>query len=236
MIISWLKIAISILFTGVMAIAALLSAPFTRKGNFYHGIAKNWGRGILAICGVRLTVGDTKFPNPSQSYVYIANHASQFDIPAILAGIPDQIRIVYKKELEKIPIFGWALKYNKTYISIDRSHGESAMSSLEAAADKIRSGTSVILFAEGTRSPDGNLQPFKRGPFNLAVRAGVPVVPVTINGSYTILPKHSSRIRPGTISITISEPIYPMGGTGKNTELELRDKVHDAILKNLGTS
>ena len=236
MIISLIKIVISILFTGIMAIAALLTAPFTKKGNFYHGIAKNWGRGILAICGVRLKVGGAKLLDPTRNYVYIANHASQFDIPAILAGIPDQIRIVYKKELEKIPIFGWALKFNKTYISVDRKHGQRAKQSLEEAASKIRSSASVILFAEGTRSPDGKLQPFKRGPFNLAIHAGVPVVPVTINGSYAILPKHSSRIRPGTISITISDPIYPKGGTGKNTELELRDKVHDAILKNLCTT
>ena len=235
MLISWLKIATSILFTGVMAIAALLTAPFTKKGDFYHGIAKNWSRGLLTISGVRLIVEGANLLNPDKSYIYIANHASQFDIPAILAGIPDQIRIVYKKELEKIPVFGWSLKFNKTYISINRSRGESALHSLEAAALKIRAGTSVILFAEGTRSPDGNLQPFKRGPFNLAVQAGVPVVPVTINGSYAILPKYSSRIRPGTISLTISDPIYPARGSGKNTELELRDKVHEAIFKNLHT-
>lgn len=216
-----------------MATAALLTAPFTKKGNIYHGIARVWSRGLLIISRVRLKVGGVNLLDPSRSYVYIANHASQFDIPAIIAGIPDQIRVIYKKELEKIPVFGWSLKYNKSYISIDRGHGESAIQSLDAAAEKIRSGTSVILFAEGTRSPDGTLQPFKRGPFNLAVRAGVPVVPVTINGSYAILPKHSSRIRPGTIFITISDPIYPAGSTGKNTELELRDKVHDAILKNL---
>lgn len=235
MILSWLKIAISIIYTGIMATAALFSAPFTIKGNFYHGIGKNWSRGILAICGVRLKVDGTNFLKSGQSYVYIANHASQFDIPAILAGIPDQIRIIYKKELEKIPVFGWSLKFNKTYISIDRGHGESALASLASAADKIRAGTSVILFAEGTRSPDGKLQPFKRGPFNLAVRAGVPVVPVTIKGSYAILPKHSSRIKPGTISMTISEPILPAGVIGKNAEIELRDKVHSAILKNLET-
>lgn len=219
-----------------MSIAALCTAPFTIKGIAYHGIARLWSRGLLVISGIRLKVGGANFLDPARSYIYIANHASQFDIPATLAGIPDQIRIVYKKELEKIPVFGWSLKFNKTYISIDRGHGESALQSLEAAAEKIRSGTSVILFAEGTRSPDGKLQPFKRGPFNLAVRAGVPVVPVTINGSYAILPKHSSRIRPGTISLTISEPIYPTGSAGKNTELELRDKVHDEILKNLCTS
>jgi 1-acyl-sn-glycerol-3-phosphate acyltransferase len=235
MILSWLKITISIIYTGIMAFVALLTTPFTIKGNFFHGIAKNWSRGILFICGVRLKVDGATVLKQGQSYVYISNHTSQFDIPVVLAGIPDQIRIIYKKELEKIPVFGWSLKFNKTYISIDRGHGESAMESLESAADKIRSGTSVILFAEGTRSPDGKLQPFKRGPFNLAVRAGVPTVPVTIKGSHAILPKHSLRIRPGTILMTLSEPIEPSGAAGKNAELELRDKVHSVILKNFET-
>jgi 1-acyl-sn-glycerol-3-phosphate acyltransferase len=165
----------------------------------------------------------------SHSHIYVSNHASQFDIPAVIAGIPDQIRIVYKKELEKVPFFGWGLKYPKAYIGVDRGGGQEALQSLDAAAETIRNGASVLLFAEGTRSPDGRLQPFKRGAFNLAVKAGVPVVPLTINGSFSILSKNSLRLRPGTITLVLDEPIAPPARNGKETEMELRDRVHAAI-------
>ena len=233
MIRSWIKIIISFIYIGIIATLALISAPFKRTGNFFHKITKLFASGTLKICGVQLNVEGTDNLDPGQHYVYISNHASQFDIPAIIAGIPDKIRIIYKKELEKIPIFGWALKYNKIYISIDRKHGQSAIQSLEEAAEKIKKGESVLLFAEGTRSPDGNLQPFKRGPFKLAILSGVPVVPVTIVGSHKILPKNSLRIRSGTITIKISEPIYSKGELGKESEIDLLNRVHTAIKNNL---
>jgi 1-acyl-sn-glycerol-3-phosphate acyltransferase len=107
------------------------------------------------------------------------------------------------------------------------------MQSLDRAAERIRAGSSVLLFAEGTRSPDGNLQQFKRGPFNLAAKAGVPVVPVAINGSYRVLPRHSYRIRSGTITIVLGDPILPLKANGRNAELELRDRAYAVIERNL---
>ncbi len=233
MLLSLLKIVTVVFYTIIMAIAALLVTPFDRTGKTYHGVAKIWSRGILLVCGVRVLTNGIEHLSKTQRYIYISNHNSQFDIPAIIVGIPDQIRLVYKKELSKIPIFGWSLKFNRTYISIDRSRGQEAVQSLENAAIKIRGGTSVILFAEGTRSPDGKLQQFKRGPFNLAAKAGVPIVPVTINGSYKILPKHSLRIRPGIITLTLADPLEPQQSEGKENELALRDKVYEIIQKNL---
>jgi 1-acyl-sn-glycerol-3-phosphate acyltransferase len=165
--------------------------------------------------------------------VYVSNHASYFDIPAIVAGIPDQIRIIYKKELEMIPIFGWGLKFGKTYIGIDRGNGPKAVKSLEEAVRKIRNGASVILFGEGTRTSDGNLQPFKRGPFNLAMRAGVSVVPVTLIGTYKVFSRHSWRITPGPVTLILSEPIPIPEQSGRDSELALRDRVHDVIAETL---
>ena len=233
MIISWLKIVFIFLYTAVVAVITLLSIPFDPNSSLYHGCARLFARGVLVISGVKVTVRGANHLDPSRSYIYIANHASQFDIPAMIAGIPDQIRLIYKKELEKVPFMGWALKFGKVYISINRARGVDAAHSLEEAAEKIRTGVSVLMFAEGTRSPDGKLQQFKRGPFNLAVKSGVSIVPVAINGSHKILPKHSTRIQPGTIHIILSNPIESPKESGKETELSLRDKVREVIQNNL---
>jgi 1-acyl-sn-glycerol-3-phosphate acyltransferase len=153
------------------------------------------------------------------------------DIPVVVAGIADDVRLVYKKELEWIPLFGWGLKWG-SYIGIDRGRGNEAARSLEEAVEKIRGGTSVLLFAEGTRTSDGRLQPFKRGAFHLATRAGVPVIPLTINGSYGIVPKHSMRIRPGTVELVLDAPIHLEHATGRDAELHLMEQVRAAIEKN----
>jgi 1-acyl-sn-glycerol-3-phosphate acyltransferase len=233
MILSFLRILFAILNTAFVASLELIITPFHRTGKLFHNLARFWAFGILKVCGVKVIVEGKENVDFSRSYIYVSNHASQFDIPAVVAAIPDQIRIVYKKELEKIPIFGWGLKYGKTYIGIDRGRGQDAIQSLEKAASRIRNGASVLLFGEGTRTTDGKLQQFKRGPFNLAMRAGVPIVPVAINGSYKILPKHSFRIRPGTITLVLSSPIKPPENEGKEAELNLRDEVRAAIERNL---
>lgn len=233
MIVSWIKIVIIFLYTAAVAVLTLLSIPFDRRGNLYHGCARLFARGVLVISGVKVIVEGTGNLDRSKSYIYISNHASQFDIPSIIAGIPDQIRLVYKKELEKVPFMGWALKFGKIYISINRAKGIDAAQSLDEAAKNIRTGASVLLFAEGTRSPDGKLQQFKRGPFYLAIKSGVPVIPVTINGSNKILPKHSTRIRPGIIRLVLANEIKPPQEGGKETELLLRDEVREIIQKNL---
>jgi 1-acyl-sn-glycerol-3-phosphate acyltransferase len=233
MISSFIKIVLVIILTIVISTLAILSGLVERSGNLYHWLAKRWSQGILFVCGIKLEVAGLDRLDRKRNYIYISNHASQLDIPSIIAGIPDQIRIVYKRELTKIPIFGWSLGWNRTYIGIDRARGHDAVQSLEKAAEKIRTGTSVLLFAEGTRSVDGRLQPFRRGPFNLAVKSGVPVVPVSINGSHRALPKHSMRITPGTIRLRLGDPIQPPPGSGKENELTLRDMVHEVIQQNL---
>lgn len=231
MIASIFKLLFEVLLTLFVSILELLTIPFNRRGRLFHALARFHSRWSLLACGVKVKVEGLERIDFSRSYIYVSNHASFFDIPAVISGIPDQIRIVYKKELEVIPLFGWGLKLGKTYIAIDRKQGHDALQSLEEAASKIRTGDSVLLFAEGTRTPDGNLQPFKRGPFNLAVKAGVPIVPVTILGSYKIMPRHSWRIRPGTIRLILSEPVEIPQANGKSAEFELRDKVHAVIAK-----
>ena len=232
MIFSLIKLATAILFTMIVSCGELLIIPFNRGGRLFHALAKFNSHGVLKICGVRLQVLGLEHLDRGSSYIYVANHASYFDIPSVLAGIPDETRIVYKKELERIPIYGWGLRLGKTYIPIERKKGSEALQSLEEAAKKVREGSSVLLFAEGTRSLDGKLQPFKRGAFNLAVRAGVAVVPLTILGSYRVMRKGSFRINPGMITIIVGKPIASPGANGKTAEIQLMEQVHAVIEKN----
>ena len=209
----------------------IIMLPIQRKsGRLFHAIAKLWARTVLLTSGVKVHVRGIEKIRSDRNYVYVSNHASMFDIPAILASVPDQIRIVYKKELEVIPIFGWGLKWG-SYIGIDRGRGPKAMRSIEEAIEKIRNGASVLLYAEGTRTRDGKLQPFKRGAFNIAVRAGIPVVPLTINGTFPILPKGSIVIRPQSAELVLDDPI-PVTGEGKEEEMRLMENVRTAIQRN----
>jgi 1-acyl-sn-glycerol-3-phosphate acyltransferase len=232
MFLASLRILIIAILSAVMAILAMVATLLNRSGQAFHAVARLHARLVLVVAGVKIETSGLDRIDFTHHYVYVANHASFFDIPAVIAGIPDQIRIVYRRSLEKIPIFGWGLKVGH-YISIEREGGRASAQSLDEAAKKIRHGASVLLFAEGTRSVDGRLQAFKRGPFHLAVQAGVPIVPVTINGSHEVLPRNSLRIRPGTISLTLSSPIEPPGTNGKETELDVRDRVHEIIRQNL---
>jgi 1-acyl-sn-glycerol-3-phosphate acyltransferase len=229
MILSFVRVIFALLCSLLAAVLEFFVIPFNKSGRPYHAIARLHADVVLAACGVHVNVVGLERVDFTRNYIYVASHASLFDIPAVIQGIPDQIRLVYKKELHMIPIWGWAMKLGRTYIPIDRKRGADAIESLDRAVEKIRSGSSVLLFAEGSRTPDGMLQPFKRGPFNLAVRAGVPVVPLAINGSYRILPKHSFRIRPGNFTLVVGAPIQPPAVNGRESELQLRDEVYKVI-------
>ena len=228
----FLKEGLAIVLAGLCGIIVIAIAPLHSKRDIFHRIAQSYSKFVLRLLDISVEVTGTEHLKPGNAYVYVANHASLFDIPAAIHGIPDRIHIVYKKELERIPLFGWGLKLGRTYIPIDRGKGAEAAKSLEEAAQKIREGASVLLFAEGTRTKDGKLQPFKRGAFNLAVRAGVPVVPLTINGSYSVLPRKTLRVRPGRISLVLDRPIdVSRWQDGKEGELQLMEVVHKVLEK-----
>jgi 1-acyl-sn-glycerol-3-phosphate acyltransferase len=230
MIISSLKILLALIATLFYSSLALIAAPFDRKGSAFHTLCRPWARSILWICRVKVHAEGLENIQPGSTYVYVSNHASMFDIPAVMVGIQSDIRIVYKKELAYMPIWGWALAAGP-FISIDRFSAKDAMKSLEKAAEKMKHGASVLLFAEGTRTSTGKLQPFKRGAFTLAAKAGIPIVPLTINNSFKIMPKGSLRIRPVDISIIIDKPIPAVGVDTKSAELELMESVRRSIEK-----
>lgn len=233
MIISTLKIVIIALYSCFMAGISILCVPFVSDEKLLFKIFKLFARGVLRLSGVCVIVHGVENIAEGQNYLYVANHASYFDIPAVVAGIPDNVRFVYKKELNKVPIFGWGMKLTKYNIAINRTSGHDAMQSLDVIAERMQKGASVMLFAEGTRTPDGSMHAFKRGPFNLAAKAGVSVVPVAIKGSYDVMSRHSWRIQPGTITLVLGKPVAPSSINGKQTEFELRDRVRSIIEENL---
>lgn len=209
------------------SLVAIASLPFDRSGRIYFWAGRTWTKFSLFLCRIRVTKKGLDKVDPYGNYILVSNHASMFDIPVMMNTFP-HIRIMFKKELSYVPIWGWALRWGH-HIMVDRSKGTEAMKSLDRAANDVRSGGQVLLFAEGTRTRDGKLLPFKRGAFSLAAKSGVPLVPVTINGSYRILPKGSFDIRPSDIEVVVDTPIETKSITTREDEVKLMNSVKEII-------
>jgi 1-acyl-sn-glycerol-3-phosphate acyltransferase len=143
---------------------------------------------------------------PNTAHVYIPNHTSFFDIFSLLAYLPVDFKFILKEELMRIPILSWGMR-NAGYMSISRASPAKARRTLREAVAMIKKGTSLVIFAEGTRSYDGRLQPLKRGAFQLAMASGAPIVPVAIQGGTEIMAKGSFKVKKGTIKISLANPI-----------------------------
>lgn len=217
------------IYTIILCLWGLLVSLIDRDGSLLHRYAAvPWARVILLVCGVQLKViGDEKAGEGSPR-IYMSNHQSYFDILAVLAGLPGEFKFLLKQELMKIPLFGIAVR--KTgYISIDRKDFRKAAKSIKEAAEKIRKGTSVLIFPEGTRSEDGRVQAFKKGGFHLALKSGCDIVPVTIINSRTIVPKGSLRINRGVITMMIGRAI-PVQDYSKRDIDSLVERTREAIV------
>lgn len=169
--------------------------------DYLHNVARVWGKGCLRLGGGKLSIIGIENVPVDRPVIFMPNHQSNFDIPALFSAIPGQFRWLAKMELFKVPLFGLTMR-RSGYIPIDRSNRRKSLESIKVAAQRISNGTSVVIFPEGTRTSDGKLQPFKKGGFHLALQAGVPVIPVTIEGSYDMMPKHRTRIDKGEIHVT----------------------------------
>jgi 1-acyl-sn-glycerol-3-phosphate acyltransferase len=222
-------VGLSTIFWGVIAI---VTSFFTRTGNPVHIVARMWARGILFVSRIKVTVNGLANIDPTQSYVYMSNHQSNFDIPVLLGYLPVQFRWLAKAELFKIPIFGRAMR-GAGYVKIDRFNQEAAFESINEAAGKMKNGVSVMIFPEGTRSLDGNIRSFKKGGFIMAVDAGVPIVPVVIKGTWPIMDKSSLRINTGEVSLNIETPIATTDYTRDNKD-DLIQSVRVVIREGLG--
>jgi 1-acyl-sn-glycerol-3-phosphate acyltransferase len=214
------------------SVTALLSTFLDRSGSSYHRIACAWSRVALLAAGVRIEVTGAELIPSGQPVVFMGNHQSSFDILTLFQAIPQRFNWLAKEELFKLPLFGTSMRA-AGYIPISRGDGRDSLKSLDNAATLIRSGTSIVIFPEGTRSNDGRLLSFKRGGFILAAKAGVPIVPFSISGSMNINPPDNFlHLRSGVIRIRFS-PAVASDARGSLPQTTIMEKVRQAIADGL---
>jgi 1-acyl-sn-glycerol-3-phosphate acyltransferase len=214
-------------YYGTRVVVAAMAGCSQRPGGIFDRLQRGYGVWLLRINRIDLVVEGREKLDPAQPVVFVSNHESWIDIWVILVGLPG-IRFVFKKELSTVPFLGQAINA-MGHVSIDRAKRTSAFASYDRAAEKIRAGASTVVFVEGTRSRDGKLLPFKKGPFVLAVAAQVPVVPVVCLDTFELLPKGSVSPRPGTARLRIGAPI-PTIGLDYSARDDLADRARAAML------
>ena len=198
-----------LLYTLLAGPPLLLHRVFTGSlGFLYRGCI--WGAAMsLRIAGVRLRVEGLE-NIPRATCLFIANHVSNLDPPVVVCALPCHAALIAKAAVFRIPIFGTALRLGK-FIPVDRSNREAALAGVEQAKRNLRDGMSYLVFAEGTRSPDGRLRKFKKGTFVLAIETGVPVVPISVIGTQRLMPRGALLVRPGEVRILVHPPVDPAG-------------------------
>lgn len=199
-----LLVALSTIFWGSLS---LMLSFFDDTGRKQIEMARRWARSLLTIGGVKVRVEGLERIAPDGSYVIASNHLSYMDTPVVLANIPVQFRFLAKRGLFQIPFLGTHLA-RAGHIPVPREDPRAAVKTMSTAAEVIRSrGISMLVFPEGGRSRDGTMMPFKEGAAYIAIKAGVPIVPVTLIGTREVLPFGAGRIRPGKVELRIGEPI-----------------------------
>ena len=222
-----LFLPVFLVLTLFFSLASMAAALTDTTGNRAHRMASRWASSVLWVSRVRVRVTYLEPLDPDQSYLFAANHQSAYDIFALLGKLKFQFRWLAKESLFKTPFMGWAMT-RVGYIPINRENPKSAYKSLLVAAEKIKGGTSVLIFPEGTRQPPNHLGEFKKGGFILAAKAGRPMVPVSISGSGQVMPQKSYSLHSGTIELVIGKPISTAGISPKAVE-PLMEQVREAI-------
>ncbi len=220
----------AVIATLVLAVPIIVAGLFSRTGNFAFSLSKLWAYTMLAASFVRTEIKNKEKIREGTSYIIISNHQSLYDIIALVTRLGIQYRWFIKKEVLKIPLFGYGL-YASRNIFIDRSNTAKAIESINKGIDRLPQGVSIMVFAEGTRSPDGQIHEFKKGGFVTAVRRNIPILPVTVNGSRRILPKKSLAVTPGKIQVVIGDPIDMSRYTMDDVQV-LIDRTRDTIIAN----
>lgn len=219
--------------TVVMGSLSLLVWPFDRTGDLQFWCVRWWCRLVAWSIFARIRVHGVDHVRPDQAYVYMANHASLIDTPALFAYLPYPFRIMAKRGLFFVPFMGWHL-WTAGHFPIDRGAARNTVRSLRRVIEGVRHGRSLAVFPEGTRTSDGRLQEFRPGVFKVALRAGVPIVPVTILGTFSLLPKTTLAPRPGRVDVVLGEPIDTTGYDEKRLD-QLIERTKAVIQRTLDT-
>ncbi len=225
-VLSFLNLVVT---TIILSTVALCASPFDGRGEISRKLARLWAHMYLRIAGVKVSVtGVEKAAGPP--YIFMCNHQSALDIHVLLAYLPFSFKFIAKRSLFLIPFLGWAMK-RAGHISLDRENPRRALKAMDEAARRIKDGTNILVFPEGTRNVDGKLLPFKKGVFSLAMKARVPIVPVGICGTSFLQPEgYQVPVRTGTVSIHVGDPI-PVEGRGVSYKTEVANEVRAAITR-----
>jgi len=221
------------LATVVLGSAMMFTVLLTPWKNSWPKIAQLWSRHVLRVSQVSVSLkpyGDFDLDKP---FILMSNHVSNMDIPTLFHAFPVEFRFLTKHTLKYVPFFGWAMMAAK-FIFVDRSNPEKARQSIDAAAAAISGGRSIAVFPEGTRSPTGELLPFKKGGFILAVKTGVQVIPVYLKGAYEAMPKDTFETRAAHVEVRVGAAI-DSGEYTLDTKDELMERVR-ADIERLGAS
>jgi 1-acyl-sn-glycerol-3-phosphate acyltransferase len=225
-----LCIVVAVVATAIFFPVTVVVALITLNPGATVWVARRlWSPILIMTGGAKVVVMGQENVDPNRPTIYVSNHQSTLDIPIHFVTVPVNFRYVAKHQLKYVPMIGWYL-WMAGHIFVNRGRRDKAITSLNAAAQKIRNGTSVFLYPEGTRSDDGSVLPFKKGPFALALKSRVPVVPITIEGSGTVMPKNSWNIKPGPVYVKIGKPIDTTGFAEDDRE-GLARAVRDVIIQ-----
>jgi 1-acyl-sn-glycerol-3-phosphate acyltransferase len=186
----------------------LLCTLVSGSAEVMYRVATKLGITGVRLAGIEIEVQGLENLEPNRSYIFMSNHVSNLDPPILVPSIPARCSVLVKKEIFSVPILGTAMKV-ADLVPVDRSNRDAAIESVRAAAEVLRRGLSMVIYPEGTRSPDGRLLPFKKGPFHLAMEASVPVVPVTILGTADLWPKGTWAMHPGKATLIFHPPLDP---------------------------
>jgi len=214
-------------YTAVCGTVSLLASLFDSQGRWQHSCVRTWSWLILKTSGIRVHVEGLEHVRPNEATIYCVNHQSAMDIPVLFVNLPVQFRFVAKRSLFNMPFMGSHLR-RSGHVPVDRDRPHQAMKSMKMAAQEIRKGKSVLLFPEGHRSRNGQLLPFKAGSFYIAILAGVPIVPITLNGTPNVLKPDTYHVRAGQTEMLVHPAIATEGLTLHDVDA-LSQKVRDAI-------
>jgi 1-acyl-sn-glycerol-3-phosphate acyltransferase len=224
----------TIFFWITMVVSLLILCPiifvFQSSDRVIQALQQGWGRLHLWVSGAKVEMRGVEHIDLSRTYIMMANHQSYHDI-FVVSTIPLYAHWMAKQELFRIPVFGWILRWIGA-MRIDRSSKLKTIASVREAVEQIRQGRTVLIFPEGTRSPNGVLLPFNKGAFSLAILAQAPILPITIDGTRSILAKDSYLVRPGVVKVTIDPPIETASLGAKDKD-RLQEKVYACIQANL---
>ena len=221
---------LSAFITIYYSIFALYLSVIVKDDKKFYSMVRRWAKKVLKTSNVELIVSGNKPTQNKETFVYVTNHSSMYDIPVVYAAIDSDLRIIYKEELEKVPIFGYAMK-KSPLIAINRSNPRDSMASMQKAIESIKRNVSVVVFPEGTRNPSrSEIGNFKRGGFMLASRSGKKIVPAAITGSSDVQKWKPSGDKKYKIWIDFLEPVLINKSASKADENAIMHQVRDDIL------